>query len=48
MRNSIILLVVMAAMVLGLAGCGGGKVSDCLTSIAVDDVMVAAQEFLGA
>ena len=29
-------------------GCGGGKVSDCLTSIAVDDVLAAAQELLGA
>ena len=32
----------------GHDGCGGSKVSDCLTSIAVDDVMAAAQEFLGA
>ena len=32
----------------GHDGCGGGKVSDCLTSIAVDDVMAAAQELLGA
>lgn len=32
----------------GHDGCGGSKVSDCLTTIAVDDVMAAAQEFLGA
>ena len=32
----------------GHDGCGGSKVSDCLTAIAVDDVMAAAQEFLGA
>jgi heptosyltransferase-3 len=32
----------------GHDGCGGSKVSDCLTSIVVDDVMAAAQEFLGA
>ena len=32
----------------GHDGCGGGKVSDCLTSFAVDDVLAAAQELLGA
>ncbi len=32
----------------GADGCGGGKVSDCLVSIAVDEVMAAAQELLDA
>jgi len=32
----------------GADGCGGGKVSDCLVTIAVDEVMAAAQELLGA
>jgi len=32
----------------GLDGCGGGKVSDCLTSISADTVWNAAREFLDA
>jgi heptosyltransferase-3 len=31
----------------GNDGCGGGKVSECLTTLAVDDVYAAAQELLG-
>lgn len=30
----------------GIDGCGGGKVSDCLTSLTVDEVLAAAQELL--
>jgi heptosyltransferase-3 len=30
----------------GLDGCGGGKVSDCLTTLPVDAVYAAAQELL--
>lgn len=32
----------------GLDGCGSGKVSDCLESIAVDEVLAAARELLAA
>ena len=32
----------------GHDGCGGGKVSDCLTSIAVDEVLAAVRELLPA
>jgi heptosyltransferase-3 len=31
----------------GNDGCGGGKISECLTTLAVDDVYAAAQELLG-
>jgi heptosyltransferase-3 len=30
----------------GIDGCGGGKVSDCLTSLSVDAVLTAAHELL--
>ena len=30
----------------GIDGCGGGKVSDCLASLTVDDVLAAAHELL--
>ena len=30
----------------GIDGCGGGKVSDCLTSLSVDQVLAAAHELL--
>ena len=30
----------------GIDGCGGGKVSDCLTSLTVDEVLGAAHELL--
>jgi len=30
----------------GIDGCGGGKVSDCLTSLTVDEVLAAAHELL--
>ena len=30
----------------GIDGCGGGKVSDCLTSLSVDEVLGAAHELL--
>lgn len=30
----------------GIDGCGGGKVSDCLTSLTVDEVLTAAHELL--
>jgi len=30
----------------GIDGCGGGKVSDCLTSLGVDEVLAAAHELL--
>ena len=30
----------------GADGCGGGKVSDCLTSLTVDEVLTAAHELL--
>ena len=32
----------------GIDGCGGGKVSDCLTSLTVDTVLAAAHELLPA
>jgi heptosyltransferase-3 len=32
----------------GIDGCGGGKVSDCLSSLSVDRVHAAVQELLGA
>jgi heptosyltransferase-3 len=32
----------------GADGCGGGKVSDCLSAIAVDDVMAAVKALIGA
>jgi heptosyltransferase-3 len=31
----------------GNDGCGGGKISECLTTLGVEDVYVAAQELLG-
>jgi heptosyltransferase-3 len=31
----------------GLDGCGGGKVSECLTTLPVDEVMQAVQQLLG-
>jgi heptosyltransferase-3 len=31
----------------GNDGCGGGKISECLTTLGVDDVYAAAQELLG-
>jgi heptosyltransferase-3 len=30
----------------GIDGCGGGKVSDCLVSLTVDEVLNAAHELL--
>jgi heptosyltransferase-3 len=30
----------------GLDGCGGGKVSECLTTIGVDEVLGAAEQLL--
>ena len=32
----------------GIDGCGGGKVSDCLTSLTVDEVLGAAHELLAS
>ena len=32
----------------GIDGCGGGKVSDCLTSLTVDEVLAAAHELLAS